>query len=119
MMDKMPKSTPRSEAFLRSLVPTKPEVTVRPMFGNLSAFVNGNMYAGVFGEDLFVRLSKEDASELQKVKGSSPFEPMKGRPMTGYMVVPKIWAADPPKVKPWMAKALEYTGKLPPKVKKK
>ena len=89
------------------------------MFGNLSAFVNGNMYAGVFGEDLFVRLSKDDSAELMKVKGSGPFEPIKGRPMTGYTVVPKAWKGDAAKAKPWVAKALDYVGGLPPKSKKK
>jgi len=49
------------------------------MFGNLSAFVNGNMFLGLFGNDLFVRLSSEDQKELLKKKGASVLEPMKGK----------------------------------------
>jgi len=30
------------------------------MFGNQAAFVNGDMFAGLFGDRLFVRLSDED-----------------------------------------------------------
>ncbi|HUI00520.1 MAG TPA: TfoX/Sxy family protein [Nitrososphaerales archaeon] len=116
---KIPRSTKESEAFLRSLVPDRPEVSVRPMFGNLSAFVNGNMYAGVFGDDLFVRLSEEDAAALLKVKGAGPFEPMKGRAMKGYIVVPREWRNDPARVKPWVSKALARTGKMPAKAKKR
>ena len=118
-MDKMPRSSPQSEAFLRSLVPNKAEVTIRPMFGNLSAFVNGNMYAGVFGEDLFVRLAEKDSADLLKVKGSGPFEPVKGRAMSGYFVVPRAWKGVAAKVKPWMSKALDHTSELPPKAKKR
>jgi len=51
------------------------------MFGNISAFVNGNMFAGLFGNDLFVRLSKESRKELLEKQGASLLEPMKGRPM--------------------------------------
>jgi len=118
-MDKMPRSTKESETFLRSMLPDASEVTVRPMFGNLSAFVNGNMCAGVFGDDLFVRLSEKDSAELLKFKGASFFEPMKGRAMKGYMVVPRAWKGDSAKVKPWVIKALDFTGKMPPKAKKK
>jgi TfoX/Sxy family transcriptional regulator of competence genes len=117
-MDKIPRSTKEAEAFLRSLVPSRPEVTVRPMFGNVSAFVNGNMYAGVFGDDLFVRLPESEGAELLKIKGASYFEPMKGRVMKGYVVFPRAWKGEEAKVKPWMSKALNSTSKLPPKPKK-
>lgn len=117
-MDKMPRSTKEAETFLRAMLPDTPEVTVRPMFGNLSAFVNGNMYTGVFGDDLFVRLSEKDTAELLKFKGASSFEPMKGRAMKGYAVVPRAWKGDSAKVKPWVTKALDFTGKMPPKAKK-
>jgi TfoX/Sxy family transcriptional regulator of competence genes len=86
-LNKIPRSSKESEAFLRSMLPSAPEVTVRPMFGNVSAFVNGNMYAGVFGDDLFVRLPEVDAAELLEAEGAGHFEPMKGRPMKGYIVV--------------------------------
>lgn len=115
---KIPRSTPQSEQFLRSLLPDANGVTVRPMFGNLSAFINGNMYAGVFGEDLFVRLSPADGAELLKEKGAAYFEPMKGRQMKGYVVFPKGWNGDAARVKPWMAKALGWVKKMPPKAKK-
>src|SRR5713226_3551604 len=50
--------------FFRSILPDNPRITIRPMFGNISAFVNGNMFAGLFGNDLFVRLSEESRKEL-------------------------------------------------------
>ena len=89
------------------------------MFGNLSAFVNGNMFFGLFGDDLFLRLSKEDRLELLKIKGASVLEPMKGRPMKDYIVVPTTWRDRPETVRSWVSKALDWSSKLPPKKTKK
>ncbi len=99
----------------RSLVPDDPKVTVRPMFGNLSAFVNGNMFFGLFGNDLFLRLSTEDQQELLKNKGASRLEPMKGRPMKDYIIVPRAWKDDPRAVRSWVSRSLAWSSKLPPK----
>ena len=35
------------------------------MFGNLGAFVNGNMFMGLFGADVGVKLTAEDAAGLR------------------------------------------------------
>ena len=98
----------------RSLVPEDGRVTVKPMFGNISAFVNGNMFFGVFGNDLFLRLSGQDQVELLKNKGASMLEPMKG-----YVVLPKTWSAKPETLRSWISKSLEWSSKLPPKKAKK
>jgi len=89
------------------------------MFGNISAFVNGNMFAGLFGNDLFVRLSEESRTELLEEKGASRLEPMKGKPMKEYVVIPKIWQDQHETVRLWVARSLDWTSKLPPKKSKK
>ena len=96
---KIPHPDKESVDLFQSLVPKDDRVTVRPMFGNISAFVNGNMFFGVFGNDLFVRLSSEDQLELLKNKGSSMLEPMKGKQMKDYVVLPKTWRARPQTVR--------------------
>jgi hypothetical protein len=40
------------------------------MFGNLGAFVNGNMFAGLFGSDLGVKLASEDLAQLTAAGGA-------------------------------------------------
>ncbi|MDH5521669.1 MAG: TfoX/Sxy family protein, partial [Acidimicrobiia bacterium] len=45
----VPKPTDADRERFRSLVPEDPRVEVKPMFGNLGAFVNGNMFMGLFG----------------------------------------------------------------------
>ena len=54
------------------------------MFGSLGAFVNGNMFAGLFGPNIGVKLDAEGLEELGAVEGSGPFGPAE-RPMGGYL----------------------------------
>jgi TfoX N-terminal domain. len=111
----MPKPSDQAKGAFTKLVPDGPAVTLRPMFGNLAAFVNGNMFAGLFGEDLFVRLSEDDSAGVRK-QGGRDFEPMPGRAMRGYVTVPSTWRAKPDAVRGWIKTALELTRQLPPKV---
>ena len=43
---KMPKPSEEDRARFRSLVPDDPRVEIKPMFGQLAAFVNANMFMG-------------------------------------------------------------------------
>ena len=116
---KIPKPDKASVDLFNSLVPSDSHVTVKPMFGNISAFVNGNMFFGIFGNDLFVRLSTEDQVELLKKKGASNLEPMKGRPMKDYIILPRAWREEPQTIRSWVSRSLQWSAKLPPKQKSK
>jgi TfoX/Sxy family transcriptional regulator of competence genes len=115
----IPRPDEKSKEFFRSILPDNPQVTIRPMFGNISAFVNGNMFAGLFGNDIFVRLSDENRRELLREKGASLLEPMKGKPMKEYIVIPKTWKNQPETIRLWLSRSLDWTTKLPPKKSKK
>ena len=91
----MPKPSEATKDFFASVVPDAPAVTTRPMFGQLSAFVNGNMFMGIFGE------------------------PMSGRPMKEYVVLPPSWRDEPDRVREWAARSLDHAEELPPKKPKK
>jgi TfoX/Sxy family transcriptional regulator of competence genes len=112
---KVPRSDENSKEFFRSIIPDDARITIRPMFGNISAFVNGNMFTGLFGNDLFVRLPEESRKEILERKGASLLEPMKGKPMKEYVVIPKVWQNQHEIVKEWIARSLDWTSKLPPK----
>ena len=115
----IPRTDENSKEFFRSILPDDPGIMIRPMFGNISAFVNGNMFAGLFGNDLFVRLSEESRRELLDRKGASLMEPMKGKPMKEYVVIPKAWRNQPEMVRLWVTRSLDWTSRLPPKKTKK
>ena len=109
----IPKPSEDDKAFFRSLLPE--ETDVKPMFGNLGAFVNGNMYAGLFGSAVGVRLAGPDAAELAAVEGAGPFGPAE-RPMGGYLSLPP--GLDRDLAAQWVEKARVHVSSLPPKVKK-
>jgi len=111
----MPKPSEQAKAAFTKLVPDEPAVTLRPMFGNLSAFVNGNMFAGLFGEDLFVRLPDEQSAPIRK-QGGRDFAPIAGHAMKGYVTVPSTWRTQTAASKAWIAASLAFTRGLPPKV---
>lgn len=111
----MPKPSDQAKAAFTKLVPGGPTVTLRPMFGNLAAFVNGNMFAGLFGGDLFVRLPDDQGAKVRK-QGGRDFAPMAGRPMKGYVTVPSTWQTKPEPAKEWIATALELTSRMPPRI---
>ena len=111
----IPKPSEEDKQFFRSLIPEDPEVELKPMFGNLGAFVHGNMFAGLFGSAVGVRLAETDARELAGIDGSGPFGPAE-RPMGGYLSLPP--GMDPDLAAQWVRKARVHVGSMPPKVKK-
>ena len=115
----MPRPDAESRAFFESIVPDDGRVQVRPMFGNLAGFVNGNMFMSLFGSEVSVRLSESDRAELLNEPGALMFEPMKGRPMKEYVVLPNTWRAEPEVVQGWVARSLEWVGEMPAKKAKK
>jgi len=110
----MPKPSDQAKVAFTKLVPDEPAVTMRPMFGNLAAFVNGNMCAGLFGEDLFVRLPDDRSAPIRKV-GGRDFEPVPGHAMKGYVTVPATWRAKPAATAAWITASLTFARGLPPK----
>jgi TfoX/Sxy family transcriptional regulator of competence genes len=114
----MPKSSAQAQAAFRSLLPDDAAVNTRPMFGNLAAFVNGNMFAGLFGEDLFVRLGDADRTRLLE-EGGADFAPMADRVMKGYVTLPAGWAERPEPTRELIGRSLEWTRALPAKQPKK
>src|SRR5439155_10138529 len=66
---KMPRPSEDAKAAFARVVPDEPAITIKPMFGQMSAFVNGNMFCGIFGEDFFVRLPEEEIAKVKKSGG--------------------------------------------------
>ncbi len=109
---KIPKPTEADRERFTALVPDAPGVEVKPMFGNLGAFVNGNMFMGLYGAQVGVKLPDEDRARLLAEPGAGPFGPEE-RPMGGYVTLPATWSA--PEAAPWVAAARAAAAALPPK----
>jgi hypothetical protein len=85
------------------------------MFGNLAAFVNGNMFMGLFGSAVGVKLPEEDRARLLAEPGAGPFGPGE-RPMGGYVTLPAGWRAEQAAL--WVEHALAHVATLPAKAPK-
>ena len=102
------------EAFAAAL-PDDPRVERRSMFGYPAAFVNGQMFSGLHQDDWMLRLGEAERAKLLALPGAKPFEPMPGRPMREYAVLPPALHTDRRAARRWLAKALAYASALPPK----
>jgi len=100
-----------------STLPSDPRVEPRKMFGYLAAFVNGNLFAGLHQESFILRLPRGDREKLLRDHGAKIFEPMAGRPMREYVVLPEALLADRAAVGALLARSLAYAAELPAKTK--
>ncbi len=92
-------------------------VEVRKMFGYPAAFVGGNLTAGLYQDSVMVRLPESEREERIS-DGWSRFEPMPGRPMREYLVLPPDAAGDVDAMRTWVEKAAGFVRTLPPKAAK-
>jgi hypothetical protein len=108
----MPKASDDDKQRFRDLIEPlaakSSAIEVKPMFGQLGGFVNGNMFAGLFGSSVGVKLDDADAAELTAA-GGGPFGP-DDRPMSGWLTIPPGGDAAS-----WAARAADYVGGFPPK----
>jgi TfoX/Sxy family transcriptional regulator of competence genes len=115
----MPKPDDESKAFFASVIPVDPRITIKPMFGNIGSFINGNMFSGLFGNQIFVRLPENERLGLLEEDGASEFSPMPGRAMKEYVTIPEQWRKEPEKIHEWIQRSLTWVGEMPEKVPKK
>ncbi|HSO28771.1 MAG TPA: TfoX/Sxy family protein [Candidatus Sulfomarinibacteraceae bacterium] len=116
-MPRFEKSSPALVARFAAAVEraAAPDITQRQMFGYPCAWIGGNMLTGLFAEQWWVRVSEPDREALLALPGAHPFEPMPGRAMGRYVVLPPDVAANDPDLDAWLARSIEYTRSLPPK----
>jgi TfoX/Sxy family transcriptional regulator of competence genes len=87
----------------------------RKMFGCPAFYINGNMFAGVYGRQLFLRLPPEARATLENEMAARPFEPIAGRPMKEYVAMPEAIWSDVAALDDWMRRSVEFVAAMPPK----
>ena len=113
-----PRPTDADREFFALLIPGDPAVVVKPMFGNLGAFVGGTMFASLLGSSVGVRLSQADLAELGAIPGTDDFGPG-DKGIRGYLSLPAEWRGHPELAAEWVERARAYVATLPPKPAKK
>lgn len=95
------------------------EAKNKPMFGCPAYFIGDNWFSGVHEDRLLVRLNEKDRAKLW---GQHPdaqlFEPMPGRVMKEFVVLPPAVVEDSKQLKKWLKLGHAYSAGLPPKKKK-
>jgi TfoX/Sxy family transcriptional regulator of competence genes len=105
-------------AHFDSLLPTDANVERRKMFGCPSAFVGGNMFAGVFEDQLILRLPENKRTRLIEDATAEPFMPM-GRVMREYVAIKGAASREPKKLASLVGAAFEFAAALPAKQPKR
>ena len=114
-MASMPKPDPdlleRMEG-LSARCPPKPiDVRNRRLFANS----NEQMFIGIWGDRVNARVGADAVSGLVATGDADPFEPMAGRSMKEYVLLPAETVSDDAQLQSWVEHALAFSEDLPPK----
>ena len=90
------------------------------MVGYPAYFLNCNMFAGIHGDKLFVRLPEKDVENLVgEHSGYSFFELTAGRKMNGYLVLPEKVYRNDEHFTEFIENSIKHVRTHPPKRKQK
>ena len=112
------KSPPELVARFDELAELAGDADRKQMFGYPSCVLGGNMFMALHEDSLILRLAEPDRAEFLATYDAALFEPMPGRPMKEYVVVPPALASDDA-VDDWVRRSRAYAGTLPAKKPKK
>lgn len=117
-MPALTKAPPELAAVFQRAIAELPDVQPRQMFGYPAAFTNTQLFASQFRDSMIVRLSEADREAAAR-DGARLFEPMPGRPMREYVVLPPEVRESPSALRAWVARAHAYARTLAQKKKKR
>lgn len=101
-------------ARIREAIGGRGQVSERKMFGGIAWMIDGNMAVGTLGEDLMVRLSREDAEQALTEPHVGPMD-FTGRPMRGFVTVQAAGIATDAELARWVDAGADHAASLPAK----
>ena len=104
--------------FFDAILPAGSKVERKKMFGCSVGFINGNMFMGLHNDRIILRLGEGERENFIKQYNAQIFEPMPGRKMREYIVVPEKLLTNVTTLKAWCEKSYEHASRLKPKEKK-
>jgi hypothetical protein len=113
-MPSFDKSPPQLVERFGAVLDRYPEAERRKMFGYPAAFVGGNMATGLFRDTWVVRLSADEI-EPAMAGGATAFEPMPGKPMKAFVVIPAADVDDDAAISGWVERGLALARSMPAK----
>jgi hypothetical protein len=113
-MPSFSKSPPELVERFAAVMDGYPDAVRKKMFGYPAAFVGGNMATGLFADQWVVRLP-DDQIQPARDAGAGSFEPMPGKPMKAFVVIPSADVADDAAIRRWVERGLAHAGSMPAK----
>ena len=90
-------------------------ITEKSMFGGLAFLLRGNMAVGIMSTgDLMVRVGPDATDEALSKPHTRLFE-MRGRSMTGWVIVARDGVKAKRQLGPWVKRGVAFASSLPPK----
>ena len=100
---------------IRELLGDETGVTEQKMFGGLAFLIGGNMAVAASGQGgALVRVDAERSDAIMASSNARPME-MRGRPMTGWLLVAADAVADDAPLQVWVDRGVAHVRTLPPK----
>ena len=106
------------ERFVGAL-PTDAAGGRRKMFGYEACFVNGGFWAGMYQEEIVIKLPPEVKAQTAELSAAKQFDPMGGRPMKNWWIVPRPVSESPKKLSALLVKTYGPVSAAPPQKKAK
>jgi TfoX/Sxy family transcriptional regulator of competence genes len=99
---------------VRRAVASHEGLSERKMFGGLCLMLHGNMFAGLIGDELMLRVGPAHFEALLARPFTRPMD-FTGRTMHGFVYVGREGYAAEADLADWLEEALSYVESLPPK----
>lgn len=99
---------------VRAALAPREGLSEREMFGGIAFMLAGNMAVGIIGDDLMVRLGKDDAERALTEPHVRPMD-FTGRPMKTTVYVDPDGTADDADLAGWVDAGADFAVSLPPK----
>ncbi|GMQ94249.1 MAG: TfoX/Sxy family protein [Acidimicrobiia bacterium] len=93
---------------------TEPDIDEKKMFGGIAFLLDGNMAVCVSGEELMVRVGKDDVDAALALDDVRPFD-MSGKRMAGWILVGGEAIAEDAGLSHWINIGMDFAATLPAK----
>jgi TfoX/Sxy family transcriptional regulator of competence genes len=99
---------------VRDLLALHGDLTERKMFGGIAWMIGGNMACGILGDELIVRLGREEGERALAEPNTRPFD-FTGRPMKGTVLVAPAGTGADEDLAGWVEAGAAFAASLPAK----
>jgi hypothetical protein len=99
---------------IRAILGDEPDLVEQKMFGGLSFMLAGNLCVGILGDDLVVRVPKEEAEATSTLPHVRPMD-FTGRPMRGFLYVDPEGLATARALRSWVGRTVAFAESQPVK----